>query len=63
MFRISGKFAQRPNMTKVEMVDNVQTYFDYLSSDEINVLDANLVSDEVIELHYENNENFIASER
>ena len=61
MIRISGKFAQRPNMAKVEMIDNVQKYFDYLSSDEINVLDANLVSDEVIELHYENNENFIAA--
>ena len=47
-------------MTKVEMVNNVQTYFDYLTSDEINVLDVNLVSDDVVEIHYENNEDFIA---
>ena len=47
-------------MTKVELISDVQKYFDYLTSDEINVLDANFVSEEVIEIHYENNENFIA---
>ena len=55
-----GKFAQRPNMTKVEQISEVQTFLDYLTSDETNVLDANLVSDDLIEIHYENNENFIA---
>ncbi|XP_028411614.1 uncharacterized protein LOC114534373 [Dendronephthya gigantea] len=55
-----GKFAQRPNMSKVELIADPQVYFDYLTSDEINVLDANFVNDEVIEIHYENNENFIA---
>ena len=53
------KFSQRPNMTKVELISDVQTFLDYLTSDEINVLDANFVSDEVIEIHYENNENFV----
>jgi hypothetical protein len=47
-------------MTKVELISDVQKYFDYLTSDEINVFDANFVSEEVIEIHYENNENFIA---
>ena len=47
-------------MTKVEMITDPQVYFDYLTSDEINVLDARFVSDEMIEIHYENNENFIA---
>ena len=47
-------------MTKVEMIIDRQVYFDYLTSDEINVLDARFVSDEMIEIHYESNENFIA---
>jgi hypothetical protein len=47
-------------MTKVELISDMQTFLDYLTSDEINVLDANFVSDEVIEIHYENNENFVA---
>ena len=47
-------------MTKVELVKDPQVYFDFLTSDEINVLNANFVSDEVIEIHYENNESFIA---
>ena len=47
-------------MTKVELVKDPQVYFDSLTSNEINVLNANFVSDEVIEIHYENNESFIA---
>ena len=46
-------------MTKVELISDVQTFLDYLTSDEINVLNANFVSDEVIEIHYENNETFV----
>ena len=55
-----GKFAQRTNITKVEIITDPQVYFDYLTSDKINVLDARFVSDEIIEIDYENNENFIA---
>ena len=47
-------------MTKVELIKDPQVFFDYLTSDEINVLDARFVSDEMIEIHYENSENFIA---
>ena len=47
-------------MTKLELIKDPQVFFDYLTSDEINVLDARFVSDEIIEIHYENNENFIA---
>ncbi|XP_028393192.1 uncharacterized protein LOC114517603 [Dendronephthya gigantea] len=54
-----GKFAQRPNMTKVELISDPKVYFDYLSSDGINVLDVNLVSDNVVELHYELDENLV----
>jgi hypothetical protein len=46
-------------MTKVELVKDPRKYFDYLTSDEINVLDARFVSDEMVELHYEYNENFV----
>ena len=54
-----GKFAQRPNMVKTEQIRDPQVYFDYLSSDEINVLDANLVSDDMIEIQYEYTDKFI----
>lgn len=43
-FVFIGKFAQRPNMTKVEVISNPEVYFDYLS-DRVNVLDVNLVSE------------------
>jgi hypothetical protein len=48
-----GKFAQRPNMAKTEQIRDAQVYNEYLTSDEINVLDANLVSDDMIEIQYE----------
>ena len=47
-------------MTKVELMKDPQVFFDYLTSDEINVLGARFVSDEMMEIHYENSENFIA---
>ena len=40
-------------MTKVELISDPQVYIDYLSSDSITVLDVNLISDDVVELHYE----------
>ena len=39
-------------MTKVELISDPQIYFDYLASDSIDVLDVNLISDDVVELHY-----------
>ena len=46
-------------MAKVELIKDPQVYFDYLSSDEINVLDVRFVSDEMVELRYEYKENFV----
>ena len=43
-------------MTKVKLITN---YFDMLPADEIVVTDASFVSDDVMELRYENKENFI----
>ena len=60
MYFFLGKFAQGTNVTKVELIKDPQVFFDYLMSDEINMLDARFVSGEIIEIHYENNENFIA---
>ena len=53
MFFFLGKFAQGTNVTKVELIKDPQV-FDYLMSDEINMLDARFVSGEIIEIHYEN---------
>ncbi|CAB4000386.1 Hypothetical predicted protein [Paramuricea clavata] len=47
-------------MAKTEQIRDPQVYYDYLTSDEINVLDANLVSDDMIQIQYEYTENFIA---
>ena len=46
-------------MAKTEQITDPQVYFDYFSSDEINVFDASLVSDDMVELCYEYTENFI----
>ena len=46
-------------MVKTEQIDDPQVFFDYLTSDEITVLDANLVSDEIMEIRYEYGENFV----
>ena len=53
-----GKFAQRPNLTKTKQIDEPQVFFHYLTSDEITVLDANLVSDKIIEIWYEHGDKF-----
>ena len=54
-----GKFAQRPNMAKVKLISDASEYFDMLTSDEIEVTDVSFVSDDVIEVQFENTENFI----
>lgn len=54
-----GKFAQRPNMTQVKLISDPAEYFDLLSSDKVNVTDANFINDEIIEVHYENVDEFI----
>ena len=37
-------------------------FFDYLASDEINVLDGNLVSDDIMEIRYEHTDNLIEAD-
>ena len=54
-----GKFAQRSNLVKTEQMEDPQVFFDYLTSDEITVFDADLVSDEILEIRYEYGEKFV----
>ena len=54
-----GKFAQRSNLTKTKQIDDPQKFFDYLTSDEIIVTDANLVSNDIMEIQYEYGDNFV----
>ena len=48
-----GKFVQQSNLVKTKQIEDPQVFFDYLTSDKITVLDADLVSDEIMEIHYE----------
>ena len=56
------KVAQRPKMVKTKQAQDAQVFFDYLTSDEINVLDHNLVSGEFMEIRYEHTTNFIEAD-
>ena len=49
-----GKFAQRSNLIKTEMVTEPKELFDLLYSSEFEVTDARLVNDETVEAHYRN---------
>ena len=53
-----GKFAQRSNLTKTELVTEPKELFHYLESDEYEVSDARLVNDETVEVHYKNKDEF-----
>ena len=53
-----GKFAQRSNLTKTELVTEPKVLFDYLDSTKYEVSDARLVNDETVEVHYSNTEEF-----
>lgn len=46
-------------MTQVKIILDPAEYFDLLSSDKVNVTDANFINDELIEVHYENVDEFI----
>ena len=61
-FLILGKFAQRPNMTKVKIISDPAEYFDLLSSDQIKVTDASFINDELIEVHFENVDEFVEAD-
>ena len=53
-----GKFAQRSNLTKTEMVHEPKRFFDLLYSSQFEVCDARLVNDDMVEVQYRNTEEF-----
>ena len=57
-----GKFTQRSNLVKTEQIENPQVFFDCLTSDEITVLDADLMSDEILEIRHEYGDKFVQPE-
>ena len=59
VFSFVGKFAQRSNLTKTKQIDDPQQFFDYLTSDEVIVTDATLVSEDIMQIKYEYGENFV----
>ena len=53
-----GKFAQRSNMVKTEMVHDPIRLFELLYADEIEVCDARLVNDDMMEVQFRNMKGF-----
>ena len=49
-----GKFAQRSNLTKTELVTDPGRFFELLFSEETEVTEARLVNDETTEVYYRN---------
>ena len=59
IFSFLGKFAQRSNLTKTKRVTEPKDLFAYLDSDKYEVMDAQMVNDETIEIQYTEKEGFI----
>ena len=53
-----GKFAQRSNLAKTEMVHEPSRFFELLYSAEFEVCDARMVNENMIEVQYRNTEEF-----
>ena len=53
-----GKFAQRSNMPKTDLMYDPKDFFELLYSDEFEVCDARLVNDDAMEVHYRNMKGF-----
>ena len=53
-----GKFAQRSNLTKTEMIYEPKRFFELLYFSEFEVCDARLVNDDMVEVQYRNTEEF-----
>ena len=54
-----GKFAQRSNLTQTEMVHELKRFFELLYADEVEVCDARIVNENIIEVQYRNPEEFV----
>ena len=58
LFFLPGKFAQRSNLTKTELVTDPGRFFELLFSEETEVAEARLVNDEMTEVYFKNAEEF-----
>ena len=54
-----GKFAQRSNLTKVDMVYEPKRFFELLYADKFEVTDARIVNDNAVEVHYKCVDEFV----
>ena len=54
-----GKFGQRSNMPRIKYISEPVEYFDMLTSDQILVMDIHFVSDEIVKMIYQCNEEFV----
>ena len=54
-----GKFARRSNLMKTKQIEDPEIFFDYLTSDEVTVLDADLASDETMAIRYDYGNKFV----
>ena len=54
-----GKFGEKTNKPKVLVTQSPEEYFEYLTSDSKEVTNVQLINEEVIELHYKHDEDFI----
>ena len=53
-----GKFGQRSNLGKTEMITEPARYYDLLSSDELEVSNARIVNDNMVEVQYKSAKEF-----
>ena len=54
-----GKFAQRSNLGKTDMIYEPKDFFNLLYDDKFEVCDARMVNDDAIEVHYRNVKEFV----
>ena len=59
-----GKLGQRPNRPKLEVVNDTKRYFELFTSASVNIKDVHLVSDEMVDVCYVQENDFVeASDR
>ncbi len=57
-FVFLGKFGQRSNLCKTEMITEPSRYYDILASDELEVSNARIVNDNMVEVQYKSVDEF-----
>ena len=60
---VAGKFAQRPNMTKVEYVQDPAKFLEYLVSGENIIKRVDSINKETVRLEYIKEDNFVEEQK